>query len=336
MDEATAELLSRYLDGDLDADETRSLELRLAASPELQLELAALRRLQLEVRSVAERMQLPAELESPPRPLAAPSPARPPARIPPAVRWLGLAAGVALAVTVALEVSRRPPTPPPAPDAGPAAAPAQVPPAAPRLEVLEAEPPAPADELAKGEALAPTEASRSAPVPAPSRLPPPEPQAPALVVATTTTAANGRDAAAASESLAEVDAARSGSAPEARSAGAEATDTVARDHEQEQSKAATKPAAFAGVTAGEVRQEGVAEARLELIGEDGSRVATLALPTAPPPLASRVVVTVSGGVIATIEPAQAEAALGALIGRRVSGVGDGRYLGVVVGRDPAP
>jgi len=64
MDEGTAELLSRYLDGDLDAAETRLIEARLAAEPDLRAELTALRRLQLHVRSVADRMMPPQPLLS--------------------------------------------------------------------------------------------------------------------------------------------------------------------------------------------------------------------------------------------------------------------------------
>jgi hypothetical protein len=52
------------------------------------------------------------------------------------------------------------------------------------------------------------------------------------------------------------------------------------------------------------------------------------------------VVTVAGGVIVTIEPeaapSAADPALDGLIGQQLPGVADGRYVGVVVGRDPVP
>jgi hypothetical protein len=342
MDEATAELLSRFLDGDLDAAETRLLEQRLATEPGLAVELEALRRLQLQVRSVAERMQLPAELEAPPR-LPGHDAAPLPRPVPPAVRWLGLAAGLALAVTVTLELSRRPPSSPaPARDAAPpaAVAPAVASPAPPRFQALEPAAPAPADELTKAAAAPPTESSETAPRPAQSHLPPPDPQLPAATREKRTAAVGGRGPAASAKALEEVDTARADRAPGPGSRGPAAANEAAREREPAQSAASSEQAAFAGIAAGAAKEEGAAGARLELIGEDGIPVAALALPAAAPAHGSRLVVTVAGGAIATIEPEAADAvadpALAGFIGRQLPGVADGRYVGVVVGRDPAP
>jgi hypothetical protein len=343
MDEATAELLSRFLDGDLDAAEARLLEQRLATEPGLAVELEALRRLQLQVRSVAERMQLPAELEAAPR-LPGRDVAPLPRRVPPAVRWLGLAAGLALAVTVALEVARRPPSPPaPTRDAAPpaAAAPAVAPSAPPRVQAPEPAAPAPADELGKTAAAPPAESSQTAlRRPAQSHPPPPEPQLPAATRDKRTAAAGGREPTAPAESLGEADTALADRAPEPGSRGSAATNEVARERESARSAAASEQAAFAGIAAGAAKQEGVAGPRLELFGEDGTPVVALALPGTAPAPGSRLVVTVAGGVIVTIEPEAADSAAGpavdGLIGRGLPGVADGRYVGVVVGRDPAP
>jgi len=342
MDEATAELLSRFLDGDLDAAEIRLLEQRLATEPGLAVELEALRRLQLQVRSVAERMQLPAELEAPPR-LPGHGAAPLPRRVPPAVRWLGLAAGLALAVTVALELSRRPPSPPaPARDAAPpaAAAPAVASPAPPRVQALEPAAPAPADELTKAAAAPSAESSQTAARPAQSHLPPPDPQLPAATREKRTAAVGGRGPAASAEALEEADTARADRAPEPGSREPAAANEAAGQHEPADSAVPTEQAAFAGIAAGAAKQEGAAGARLELIGEDGVPVAALALPAAAPAPGSRLVVTVAGGAIATIEPEAADAvadpALAGFIGRQLPGVADGRYVGVVVGRDPVP
>lgn len=343
MDEATAELLSRFLDGDLDAAEARLLEQRLATEPELAAELEALRRLQLQVRSVAERMELPAELEAPPR-LPGHGTAPLPRRVPPAVRWLGLAAGLALAVTVALEVVRRPPSPPaPARDAAPpaAAAPEVLSPAPPRVQAVEPAAPAPADKLTKAAAAPPAESSQTAlRPPAQSHLPPPEPQLPAATREKRTVAVGGRGPATQAESLGEADTARADRAPEPGSRGPAAANEAAREREPARSAASSEQPAFAGITLGAPKQEGAASARLELIGEDGTPVAALALPGAAPAPGSRLVVTVAGGAIATIEPeaatSAADPAFDGLIGQQLPGVADGRYVGVVVGYDPVP
>jgi anti-sigma factor RsiW len=117
MDEATAELLSRLLDGDLDDVERRELEARLDREPGLRAELDSLRRLQAATRAVAERMEPPVELDDAVEQLRTGAVAMPRRRVPSAVRWLGVAAGLALAATVVLEVARQNPEPTLAPAA---------------------------------------------------------------------------------------------------------------------------------------------------------------------------------------------------------------------------
>lgn len=125
IDEATAERLSRYLDGDLTAVEAAELEALLRTDVEVAAELEALRRLQSAVRLAADRMDPPDALDTLLEPLRTGEP-HAPRRHHPAIRWVGVAAGVALAVTVAMEVARensapsipsRPPVPSPAPAA---------------------------------------------------------------------------------------------------------------------------------------------------------------------------------------------------------------------------
>lgn len=105
IDEATAERLSRYLDGDLTAVEATELEGLLRADVEVAAELEALRRLQLVVRLAADHMDPPEALDTLLEPLRTGEP-HAPRRHHPAIRWVGVAAGVALAVTVAMEVAR--------------------------------------------------------------------------------------------------------------------------------------------------------------------------------------------------------------------------------------
>ncbi len=126
IDEALAERLSRYLDGDLGASEAAELEVLLESEAEVADELDALRRLQVAVRLSADRMEPPDALDALLEPLRTGEP-HAPRRVHPAVRWIGLAASVALAVTVAMEVARqrpdlptssRPYAPSPAPPPG--------------------------------------------------------------------------------------------------------------------------------------------------------------------------------------------------------------------------
>ena len=345
MDEGTAELLSRYLDGDLDAAKTRLIEARLAAEPDLRAELAALRRLQLQVRSVADRMMPPAALDAPPRPADRGAP-RTPGRVPPAVRWLGIAAGVALAVTVAVEVARRPPqarapttvatpgeAPAPTPLSAPAAAHASAPAAAPLR----------ADEAGETEvALPPAEPTPPAPAGARRRLQPPKQQELSIAAEQQATVATGRAPAAASGTLADAEGALKDRAGTPSPSDNVAAVAAAPKRERAEAVASDEAAAFNALAEGGTAPPGAGVLRLELIGEDGTPVAALALPAAAPEPGSRLVVTVAGGAIATIQAEAADAAvvrwlaLHGLIGRQLPGVADGRYVGVVVGRDPVP
>ena len=108
MDPSTEEMLSRYLDGNLDARDTEALEARLDSEPQLRSELEALGRLRDAVASLADRMEPPAELDA----LVIPLPQEVPRRAAPtALRWLGMAAALVLGVTVAVEVARKSPAP---------------------------------------------------------------------------------------------------------------------------------------------------------------------------------------------------------------------------------
>ena len=333
MDEATAELLSRYLDGDLDAGQARLLEQRLAAEPALEAELAALRQLQLQVRSVADRMALPAELDAP---FARPDrgSARRPARIPPAVRWLGLAAGVALAVTVAVEVARRP---------AQLAVPATVTRPLEPTQTAKAQAPEPRpaplrDEAAETDAAPPAGPAPPAPEGARRRLQPPEKKELSLATQPQSTVATGRAATAPAESSVEGELHDRGAPPSPGGTVA----AVAAAPTLQRAKAAggnqeTAAESFAGRGAA---LEDVGGLFVELTGADGASLATLALPAGSAVAGSRLVVTVAAGVIVGVTPdgdsPPAEAAADELIGRRLAGLPDGRYRGVVAASAPLP
>lgn len=110
MDKRHSELLSRYLDDDLNENERADFENTLEKDPELRSELDTARRLRLAVASVAAGMNPPAELDRVMEPLCqgAPAPGR---RVRPLYGWLGAAAAVVLGVTVTLEMARRNPAP---------------------------------------------------------------------------------------------------------------------------------------------------------------------------------------------------------------------------------
>lgn len=336
MDEATAELLSRHLDGDLDAAETRRLEQRLATEPGLAVELEALRQLQLQVRSVAERMQLPADLEAPPR-LPGRGAAAFPRRVPPAVRWLGLAAGLALAVTVAVEVAHKP-VELPAPDTAtrspeaPAAASPQAAGTAP-VPAPAAAPPRSDVEVAETDAASPAEAAPPAAKADRKRLQRQEHGAPPAAEQKQSAVATGQAAGAQTEVLAASEGAladRAGQPPPNETAAA------APGRERAEPAAVDKVAAFSGLAEPAAVAKDSRGVRLELAGEDGVVLGTLALPAASADAGSRFAVTVAAGVIVAIEPEAPGSALDELIGHRVTGLPDGRYVGVVVGRDPVP
>jgi hypothetical protein len=109
MDEATAELLSRHLDGDLAEAGEKEFQEQLAADPELQAELASMEQLCNAVRVLAEQEEPPVELSALLEPLRRSSP--PPISVRPFYRWLAAAAALILGVTVAVEVARQNPGP---------------------------------------------------------------------------------------------------------------------------------------------------------------------------------------------------------------------------------
>ncbi|MEJ2189131.1 MAG: hypothetical protein P8Y93_06880 [Acidobacteriota bacterium] len=109
MDDITALLLSRYLDGDLGPAETRDFEDRLRRDAQLEKDLAALRDVRGAVAAVADRDEPPAELDRLMEPLRRGVPEGPKVR--PWLRWAGMAAAAVLALTVVYEVDWRAPAP---------------------------------------------------------------------------------------------------------------------------------------------------------------------------------------------------------------------------------
>jgi len=109
MDETIVEILSRHLDGDLNADEELELSARLEAEPALIEELEAMRRIRRSVAALASSEQVPPELDSLVDPLLRGKPE--PIALRPWARWLATAAAVILGATVIIEVNRRNPGP---------------------------------------------------------------------------------------------------------------------------------------------------------------------------------------------------------------------------------
>jgi hypothetical protein len=109
MDEATREILSRHLDGDLHADEEVELSVRLAADFALAGELETMRRIRRSVAVLASSEQVPAQLDSLVDPLLRGRPE--PIALRTWSRWLATAAAVILGATVIIEVNRRNPGP---------------------------------------------------------------------------------------------------------------------------------------------------------------------------------------------------------------------------------
>ena len=108
MTDATIhEFLSRYLDGDLDADEVRELQARLELEADLRAELETMQRLRESVASLAAGERVPPELDQLVDPLLRGKPDTVGVR--PWLRWLATAAAVILGATVVIEFNRRNP-----------------------------------------------------------------------------------------------------------------------------------------------------------------------------------------------------------------------------------
>ena len=108
-DETILEILSRHLDGDLNADEEVELSARLDAEPALANELETMRRLRRSVAALASSEHVPPELDSLVDPLLRGKPD--PIALRSWARWLATAAAVVLGATVIFEVNRRHPGP---------------------------------------------------------------------------------------------------------------------------------------------------------------------------------------------------------------------------------
>lgn len=165
MDETTTELLSRFLDGDLEVGDEARVEGLLASSEEARRELEGMRRVRRALRAVAEGDGPPDKLDRLLEPLRRTVPTRPAVR--PAFGWLAAAASVLLAVGVAFQVARHDTAPPAA--TGPPPRPA--PQAAPAPEV--APPPTAARRRDPGELVGAADRFLATPVPQPAVPAPP-------------------------------------------------------------------------------------------------------------------------------------------------------------------
>jgi hypothetical protein len=105
MDDATIEMLSRYIDGDLDPAEERDIGGRLAADPLLRSNLESLRELRSSLAVLAKNEEVPAELDALVEPLRRGRPEAVAAR--PWVRWLATAAVAVLGLSVIIEVNQK-------------------------------------------------------------------------------------------------------------------------------------------------------------------------------------------------------------------------------------
>jgi len=110
MDETLQELVSRYVDGDLEDAEAARLEARAETDRELAAAIDAIFAIRGAVSSLAGTMEPPADLDKVMEPLrqSGPTPVR---SVRPVYRWLGAAAAIILGVSVAMEVARRNPEP---------------------------------------------------------------------------------------------------------------------------------------------------------------------------------------------------------------------------------
>ncbi len=105
MDEAIIEMLSRYIDGDLDPDEEKDLIGRLDMDPVIRSRLEGLRKVRLSLSSLAENEEVPPDLDSLIEPLRRARPDAVATR--PWIRWLATAAVAVLGLSVIIEVSQR-------------------------------------------------------------------------------------------------------------------------------------------------------------------------------------------------------------------------------------
>lgn len=315
IDEATAELLSRLLDGDLEGSERTDLEVRLEGDAGLRAELEALRRMQAATRAVADRMEPPAALDAMLEPLRTEVPHEP-RRIRPVVRWLGMAAGLALAVTVAMEVSRR------SSDHIESTRPGKAAPVAgsemteiDQLEPLPTSPASPAEER-----VGVTDRLLASP-PAAAALDEPE----SLVVQGPLPVA-GNEAGLDSRDEAKDDA-----------AGRSRRESVGFDRPGAavaRGKVAAAPAAVDASAAGKKFQQGTAATRVFLLNDDGVQVGELQMSGPWPDHSLRLVVTIADGVIVAVSGprgdkdglAAREEPPSGLLGAMAPGIADGRYL----------
>ena len=111
MDDATLELLSRYVDGDLAEEERVALERRLVDEEALRHRLDALERGRAGVAALADREHPPRSLDALIEPLRR-APVRP-VVVRPVFRWLAAAASVAAAGLLAVQLARQHPAPTP-------------------------------------------------------------------------------------------------------------------------------------------------------------------------------------------------------------------------------
>jgi hypothetical protein len=312
IDESTAELLSRFLDGDLEAGEARRLETRLESDPELAAELAALDRIRHGVRSVAAGMKPPEELDLLLEPLRTGEP-HGPRRIHPAIRWIGMAAGLALAVTVALEVARTTPDPRDV---------VRAPTAPPDSEVFQLSPlptstvPEGEEKLGASDRLLdspPTEPELDEPEALEVRGP--------LTLDEKSADASGRDIA-------------SPAAPESAQ--------IAPSEEKARRRAPTKkeaPAAASldAATLPSRPGKGALTVRVVLVGDDGATIAEIDLPGPAPSTPTEV--TFIDGVIVEVVPAGSDTDSSAptshWLGQQAPNVPDGRYRALATGEPRA-
>jgi len=105
MDDAIIEMLSRYIDGDLEPAEERDIVGRLQADPILRSTLESLRALRSSLAVLAQNDEVPADLDALVEPLRRGRPEAVVAR--PWVRWLATAAVAVLGLSVIIQVNQK-------------------------------------------------------------------------------------------------------------------------------------------------------------------------------------------------------------------------------------